>query len=207
MTVTRNGSSRVANVRARGSSSTRDFSGATMRSTLGLRSTWFTIGVLRLTGGGTVDPGERRVLTGLVRHVSGVVLQRRSAGGSWKTIKSVSGSFKVRRRFQATTYFRLASPSANTSAVRVRVRSQVRFTAEQAPGALVGVLRPAREGQAVQVQRREGGQWTTVGTALLRADGTWRAPFAVRPGVYRAYVGAGEGEGVALSPTLTIVSG
>lgn len=207
LTVTRNGSSRVSNVRATGASSVRNYSGATLRSSLGLRSTWFTVGLLRLSGGGTVDPGERRVLTGRTRHVWGVSLQRKRGGGSWQTLKRVSGSFTVRTRPRVTTSFRLVSPSGSTSAVRLRVRSQVRFTAQQAPGALVGVLRPAVEGQAVQVQRRMRGGWTTVGTAVLRADGSWRAPFAVQPGVYRAYVSLGDGQDVATSPTLTVVSG
>lgn len=208
MTVQRNASSRVRTVRATGASGTANISGATMRSSLGLRSTWFTIGVLRLTGGSTLDPGERKVLPGLTRNVSGVRLQRKRAGGSWTTLKNVSGSFVVRTRPQVTTFFRLVSPSGNTRAVRVRVRSQVRFAAKQAPGALVGVLQPALEGQAVQVQRRTSGEgWTTVGMAVLRADGMWRATFAVRPGVYRAYVAPGDGEAVATSPTLTIVSG
>ena len=34
--------------------------GAELRAELGLRSTWFTIGVLRLTGGGTIEQGRAR---------------------------------------------------------------------------------------------------------------------------------------------------
>jgi stage II sporulation protein D len=208
LTVTRNASSRVATARAVGSAGSATFSGATMRARLGLRSTWFTIGVLRLRGGGTIDKGERKTLAGFTRNVGSVTLQRRPSGETaWTTVKSVSGAFRARVRPGVTTFYRLASPSGTTAAVRVAVRSQLRFAAEQAPGALAGVAIAAGEGQAIQVQRREDGRWTTVGTAVVRPGGSWTARFDVTPGVYRAYVAPGRGEPVATSPRVTIVAG
>ncbi|HXV56528.1 MAG TPA: SpoIID/LytB domain-containing protein [Gaiellaceae bacterium] len=207
MTVTRNASSRVATVRAVGSSGSATFSGATMRARLGLRSTWFTIGVLRLRGGGTIDKGEARTLRGLTRNVGSVRLQRRRSGEAWTTVKNVSGAFRARVRPGATTYYRLSSPSGTTDTVRVAVRAQLRFAADQAPGALAGVALGTGEGRAVQVQRREDGGWTTVGTALVGPGGSWTARFGVTLGVYRAYVAPGRGEPVATSPRLTVVAG
>jgi stage II sporulation protein D len=118
----RNASSRVAGVRATGRSGATTLSGATARSVLGLRSTWFSIGVLRLTGGGTIDRGESRVLRSLVRNVSGVMLQRRVSGGPWQDVRAVSGAQTLRVRPTRTSFFRLSSPVASTAGVRVTVR-------------------------------------------------------------------------------------
>ena len=44
-------------------------------------------------------------------------------------------------------------------------------------------------------------------TAVVNADGIWRAVFNVRPGVYRAYIASpGAGLVPGASPTLTVVS-
>ena len=55
--VERNGSSRVERARLTGPSEATTISGADLRSVLGLRSTWFSIGVLRLSGGGAIERG------------------------------------------------------------------------------------------------------------------------------------------------------
>jgi SpoIID/LytB domain protein len=121
----RNGSSRVATVRATGTGGARTITGASMRSLLGLRSTWFSIGVLRITGGGTVESGQRKRLRLLARNVSGAKFQRRRSGQSeWVTVRSVQGSESATVRPRVTTFYRLASPSATTAAVKVTVRSQ-----------------------------------------------------------------------------------
>jgi stage II sporulation protein D len=122
MTVTRNGSSRVEHVRATGTAGATNISGATMRSVLGLRSTWFSVDVLRLTGAGTIDRGEGRTLSFLVRGISNAKLQRRRAGGSWVDIGSPEGSGTRRVSPTVTTYYRLWSPRASTSRIRVAVR-------------------------------------------------------------------------------------
>jgi stage II sporulation protein D len=122
LTTSRNSSSRVAEVHV--SPGTVDFTGADFRSRLGLRSTWFTIGVLRLTGGTTVGKGQKVTLAALVRNVGSATLQRKRAGESaWTNVRSVNGSANVAVRPQVTTFFRLSSPSAATAAVRVRVRA------------------------------------------------------------------------------------
>ena len=54
----RNGSSRVARARLSGPSGATTITGGTLRSVLGLRSTWFSIGVLRLNGAGRIRQGE-----------------------------------------------------------------------------------------------------------------------------------------------------
>lgn len=123
ITVTRNASRRVATAHLRGAGGSPSISGATMRSALGLRSTWFTVGVLRITGGGTIERGERRTLALLVRNLSGVKLQRRPAGGAWITVRDVPrGESTFVSRPRVTTKYRLRTPfGAATKPVRVRV--------------------------------------------------------------------------------------
>jgi stage II sporulation protein D len=122
LTASRNSSSRVAEVHVNPGSV--DFTGADFRSRLGLRSTWFTIGVLRLTGGTTIGKGQKVTLAALARNVGSATLQRKRAGESaWTNVRSVNGRANVAVRPQVTTYFRLSSPSATTAPIRVGVRA------------------------------------------------------------------------------------
>jgi stage II sporulation protein D len=199
----RNGSNRVARARLSGPPGARSITGGTLRTELGLRSTWFTIGVLRLGGATTVEAGKRATLRAFERHLGGVELQKRVGSGGWQDVRPVNGKMDIVVRPSVTTYYRLHSPSASTASVRVTVASQPRFAAAEAARALTGVASP---GDAVQLQRQEPGRdWVTVAVSLAREDGSWRATFAGAPGIYRAYV-ASPG-GVATSPELTVVSG
>jgi stage II sporulation protein D len=197
----RNRSSRVEWARLSGPSGSRRVSGATLRSALGLRSTWFTIGVLHLRGGGRIDEGQGKTLRALTRNLGSVQLQRRTGSSSWTNVRSIQGEENVRVRPRVTTYYRLRSRVAASSPVRVTVRQAPRFFSIQSASALSGTATP---GELVQVQRRElDGGWTTVAAATAGGGGTWHAAFGVVPGVYRALTDSG-GE-VATSPTLTIV--
>jgi stage II sporulation protein D len=199
----RNGSSRVARTRLSGSPAAKSISGRDLRTLLGLRSTWFSIGVLRLTGSGTIAKGQRKVLHALVRHVSRAKLQRKVGSGAWTTVRAVQGREDIRVRPAVTTLYRLRSRAAATRAIRVAVTPQPRLAATQAADALRGVAAP---GEAVQVQRRGAeGDWVTVAVALAQEDGAWRASLAVEPGTYRAYVASAGGVGT--SPALTVVRG
>ncbi len=201
--IDRNGSSRVARTRLSGPSGSTTMTGSELRSQLTLRSTWFTIGVLRLTGGGTIAEGQRRTLHALARNIAGARLQKKVGGGAWTTMRAIRGAENVSVRPRATTRYRLASGQASTSAVRVNVSPQPRFAARQGAEALSGVAAP---GEPVQVQRRgPGGDWVTVAVALAREDGTWRAALEVVAGTYRAYVASGSAVGT--SPELTFVAG
>ena len=199
----RNGSSRVATARLSGPPAAKTISGGNLRTLLGLRSTWFSIGVLRLTGGGTIAKGQRKVLHALVRHMPGAKLQRKVGSGAWTDMRAVRGRVDLRVRPGVTTLYRLRSRAAATRAIRVAVTPQPRFAATQAADALRGDAAP---GEAVQVQRRSAeGDWVTVAVALAQEDGAWRASLTVEPGTYRAYVASAGGVGT--SPDLTVVRG
>ena len=199
--VERNGSSRVEQTRL--APSGRQISGGELRGILGLRSTWFSIGVLRLTGGGVIDEGQRRTLHALVRNLGGATLQKRNGSGQWVNVRMIQGRMDISVKPGATAFFRLRSPAATTAAVRVVVKQSPRFVSSRTADALRGVATP---GDVVQVQRRaSSGDWATITVALAHEDGTWRTMLDLAPGAYRAYVAA-NGE-VEMSPTLTVVGG
>ncbi len=199
----RNGSSRVEEVTLSGPPAAKTISdaGSTLRSLLGLRSTWFTIGAVRLTGGGALSKGHARTLHAFARSMPGAKLQKRVGAGTWTDMRPIQGSVNVSVRPTVTTLYRVTSPSGSTAAVRVRVTPKPRLVATRALRAVTGVADP---GKAVQVQRLGAGGWVTVAIALAHADGSWRATFDVVPGTYRSYVASGGI--VATSPELRVVA-
>jgi stage II sporulation protein D len=211
LTVERNGSSRVATVTAKGAGgATTSFSGATARASLGLRSTWFTIGVLRIKRApATIDAGERAQLRILVRNVGNAKLQRKRGAGPWEVQRTgVSGTLTLNVKPQVTTRWRLVSPSGRTAAVTVSVRPRLDFAAGQEAGSLLGFADPALEGAEVTVQRETAdGGWEDVGAGAVTGDGTWRAYFDLTPGVYRARTEDGPAGAASASSTVTVVWG
>ena len=74
-----------------GSHGESSVSGGDVRRGLGLRSTWFRIGVLSLsTPDAPVTFGKRVSLNGIARSVPGVKLERREAGAAWQPVGPVS---------------------------------------------------------------------------------------------------------------------
>lgn len=199
----RNGSSRVARTRLTGPSGVTTITGATLRSVLRLRSTWFSIGVLRLNGAGRIRQGQARTLRVLTRGLANVRLQRKVGSGPWVDMRAVQGSVNVVVRPAATTLYRLTSPAATGSAVKVSVTaSSPRLTAAAVEaGDFEFAMGTAGSGEDVQVQRRVGADsWMTVATATAGEDGTWRTIVCLTPGAYRA-VTVSE-SGVQTAPTL-----
>ncbi len=133
-TVKRNASRRVKTVAitslVRGVPATTSVGGAATRSALGLRSTWFSVGVLALQPPAPNPPvtsGTRIVLTGIVRGVRDVVVQERAKGMPWKQLKSIApaaktGAFRLVVRPAATTDYRLATVRDAAAFVRIRVQ-------------------------------------------------------------------------------------
>ena len=212
-TVVRNPSNRVSSVNVTTSGGTTSISGPAFRTKLGLRSTWFSIGVLSLTPAhGRIVWGQRDSLAIFTRGIANVTLQKRPYGGVWQNIASVppgNVTFSVSPR-RATSY-RLVSPLATGPAAGVQVAAKIVFAATQPSYGLVGAVRPkSLAGRAVQVQRRRAdGSWATVATAVVDRDGVFRARFAVRAGVYRARIVPPSGSGLVtgVSPTLTVTTG
>jgi stage II sporulation protein D len=199
----RNSSSRAARARLSGPSGSTTMTGGQLRTARGLRSTWFSIGVLRLNGGGTVRQGQSKTLRVLVRNVANAKLQRKVGSGSWVDMRAVQGTVNVTVKPAATTLYRLTSPPATGGTVRGTVTSSASRAADVPADPELGTASGSAEpGGVVQVQRRvDGGSWVTVAVALAGADGAWRASVVLVPGEYRAYTASASG--VEAAPTLS----
>jgi stage II sporulation protein D len=105
--------------------------GATVASALGLRSTWFSVGVLSLqppVPNPTIAPGRKVTLSGVVRGVAGVVVQGSAGGKAWKRLRSVvpaakTGAFRIAVKPKVTTRYRLATANDTAAPVRIRVKA------------------------------------------------------------------------------------
>ena len=74
-----------------------------------------------------VASGTSVLLTGVVRGVSGVVVQERTLGTPWQPFKSLApttktGAFRLVVRPNVTTDYRLATAQDAAGSVRIRVR-------------------------------------------------------------------------------------
>ena len=106
--------------------STTDVRLSDVRARLGLKSTGFRLGMLRLDRPSTpAAPSGVVRLTGVVRDLTGVVLEQRSAPGTWVTVKRLApaadGSFVVTLRPVTTTVYRLAADGLGGAPLTVRV--------------------------------------------------------------------------------------
>jgi stage II sporulation protein D len=174
-------------------------SATTVRAAIGLRSTWFSVGVLSLSAPVPSTPvtyGSPLTLFGLVRGVDGAVtLEQRPSGGDWQPVGPVpAGTLKLTQRPTITTDYRLATPTASGAFVRVRVAPSVTLTAFDATE-VAGSEQPVLMGAAVQVQQQNPDQtWTTVASAPVAADGTFSVPVSLASGgTYRVTVGPAAG--------------
>ena len=194
-TVARNASRRVSAVTAKGALGNRQLAGTSFQAAFGLRSSWFTIGVLSLGGKASVKHGKKATLTGIARNVGASAwLERRSPGGSWQRVRDVAtGAVSVSVSPKATASFRLASPKGKGAAHRVTVATAVSAQIGSARRAVRGAIGPGRGGVEVQVQRRVSGTWKTIARTTTAGDGSYVARFNVSNGNYRATAKASPG--------------
>ena len=206
--LTRNGSRRVETVQANGSLASKSFSGTTFQSRLGLRSSWFSVGVLSLGGDGSIEYGAEAPLRGIARGPRAVTLERKAWGGRWERVTAVKrvsgGAFRLTAKPTITTWFRLAFARGKGDPFRVSVAPWVRLSELRADGTVLGSVRPARRGVPVQVQRLANGRWTTLATVATNASGRFRAQISLQGGSYRAVARLGAGYVPGISPVLPV---
>jgi stage II sporulation protein D len=164
-------------------------SGEQVAQALHLLSTWFSIGELQLTAssprvlyGGGVNVVARAV------NLKGAVLQERSGSGFWRTVRQVTGPTQLHLQPLANTAFRLMLPGTSGTSVAVGVAPQVHVQ-PLGPRLLGGKVLPRPDG-AVEVWRRERGQWRVVAHPILDPHGAFRTPLPLRPVDYRITVAA-----------------
>jgi stage II sporulation protein D len=203
-----NSSGRVTTLTATTAAGDKSMDAAKLRTVLGLRSTWFSVGVLSLTAPATpVTYGSTARLTGVARGVRPVQLQQRS-GGTWQLVAGLKaakdGSVNVAVKPTATTQYRLATGKVTAAAARVSVAPLVRLAVPRTPRELTGVVRPVVPGAAVAIQREQGSTWTTVASTTVGASGTFDAQLQLIAGTYRARVAPGHGLVPGISPVLLV---
>jgi stage II sporulation protein D len=208
-----NDSGRTTSLTATGTLGEVTVAAGDVRRLLGLRSTWFSLGVLGLSApaGPAVVYGARARLDGVARGFTPVLLESRVGTAPWSQLGTVALSpdgvvSTVVKPLQATQY-RLTSGKVFSSAVTVRVAPLVKLAAATDQTSLRGSVRPAFEGIEVDVQRQSGTTtWKTVARAGLSADGTFQAALTLSPGTYRARVAPGRGFVAGSSAPLRVVT-
>jgi stage II sporulation protein D len=208
-----NPSARVSTLTAVSPFASSSVTGEDARSLLGLRSSWFRVGVLGQLAAvkKSITFGTKVTLTGVARSVAGPAVQSRVPGGPWKALTAVTpaagGAVSLVTQPLVTTDYRLGSGVAGGLPTRVGVAPRVRLYAVTVPGHLRGYVRPVLAGTNVQVQRLDGTTWTTVGSAPLDAQGSFDASLALAQGTYRARLAAGHGLVAGVSPPLEVTTG
>src|SRR5919109_585171 len=204
-----NSSGRIKALTVVGTKETVTIPGNELRQRLGVRSTWFSVGVLALNAPTTpVVYGARARLTGIARGLTDAQLQILD-GGAWKPVATVNpddaGNISVVIKPKVTTRYRLVTGKVSAAPVRVPVSSLVRFYAPTTPDQLRGYVRPlSLAGTSVVIQRQSGPGWTTAAQTTVAADGTFLAKLQLTDGVYRARVGSGHGFVAGTTPVLQV---
>ena len=180
-------------------------SATTLRTAIGLRSTWFTVGVMSLSApvpSAPVAYGAPLTLIGTVRGVPGVMLEQRVSGGTWQSVGPVaSGLLKLTQRPTITTDYRLATATAAAAFVRIRVAPAIQVTTFSTTQ-IDGSEQPALPAAPVQVQEQNpDGTWITIATGIVNADGTFSVPVTLTSGgTYRVSVGPATGYSAGTTP-------
>jgi stage II sporulation protein D len=208
--TTVNGSARVDTLRAIGANGEQDFTGAQIRAKLGLRSTWFSVGVLSLDPlpAKTLAYGTAFTLTGIGRDMGDLELEQQTAGtAEWVPNRPVQpasdGTYSLTLKAAAPVSYRVTAEETATSLTSVVVAPRLTLKASADLTTLTGVVKPVLKGVPVQIQQLLGRRWTTVAkVAPTRAGRFTFSPLA--GGAYRARVVAGNGWAVGLTPRVTL---
>jgi stage II sporulation protein D len=203
-----NSSGRIKTLTVVGTKGTVSMKGTDLRKRLGLRSTWFTIGVLSLSAPPQVIYGNRARLSGLARGLAQVTLQQQQ-GAEWKPLANVKplqdGTLSVIVKPTLTTRYRVTSGKATAPAVRLPVASLVRFYPVRKQTELRGYVRPGTlAGARVTIQQQQGSGWATVAQTTVDPTGNFLASLPLTAGVYRARVSSGRGFVAGTSPVLQV---
>jgi stage II sporulation protein D len=203
-----NSSGRVTTLTALTANGERSFNAAALRKLLGLRSTWFSVGVLSLAPPeGPVTYGSTTRVAGVARGLGAVTLEQRTSG-TWQPLRAITpagdGSFSVPVKPTVTTQYRLASAKVTCAGMRISVAPLVRLAPPRTQEELRGVVRPAVAGAPVAIQRLEGNGWATVARSAVDANGAFAAQLQLTAGTYRARVVPRHGLVPGVSPVLRV---
>jgi stage II sporulation protein D len=207
--TTVNGSGRIGDATAVGDQGDVAMTGVQLQQALGLRSTFFTVGVLAL------DPlpaqplvyGSPLTLTGLGRSMANMRLEQRTeVTDDWAPAGAVrpaaDGSFSVPLKASGPAEYRVTSGTLATPETTLVVSPAVTLKIVPDTSSVAGTVKPKLPGTPVQIQQlTPSGTWNTVARTSVSASGGFSTAFAITPGSYRARIAAGNGWAVALSPS------
>ena len=183
-----------------------------VRTALGLRSTWITVGVLRLDrpiGGPTVF-GSTLQLTGVGRALGPTLLSSSPDGSAWTPVGTVSrdatGTVSRDVKPMRTTRYRLEAAGSASPALLVQVAPRLQLTRPSVaePDVLTGTIRPRISDAGIVIERRSGSAWVLVGQASVDSTGAFRLEGIAVPGTYRARISATSGYTAATSQPLQV---
>jgi stage II sporulation protein D len=197
-------SGRVVTLDAVGTKGDVQVKGADVRTALGLRSTWFTIGELELTPPPSPLAYGGGALTGIARGAGAVSLEAKATDGTWQSVLAVQpasdGTFSIAVRPIATTTYRLATGQIRSAPVTVPVAPLV--SASLSAGTVLGSVKPALAGASVQLQRQDGVGWKTVASGTTDGGGSFAVTAQLAPGAYRVRCAPGHGLSPGVSQPL-----
>lgn len=181
-----------------------------VRTALGLRSTWLTVGVVRLDrpASGSVVFGSTVRLAGVVRGLDPATLSSSPDGTKWTGASALApdptGAFSLDAKPTRTTRYRIEVGGAASPAQLVQVSPRVQLAKAAEPDVLTGTVRPKLPGAVVSVERRKGSAWAEVAEGVVDTAGGFRVELTLTPGAYRVRIGATSGLGEARSPVLQV---
>jgi stage II sporulation protein D len=207
-------SSRIRSLVVRTAGGSESIPASLVRTALGLRSTWISVGVLRLdrASTGAVTFGGSARMTGLARGVGTPRLAASADGSAWTNAGAVTfdkfGVVTVDVEPTRTTRYRLEGEDSATAAVLIQVSPRLQLANPSAadPFSLRGTVRPRLRGALVGIERRKGSSWTAVGEAVVDASGAFvlELDTLVPAGAYRAVLGETTGFAAGVSPVLQV---
>jgi len=210
--TTRNAAGRVATVDLFAQTLDQPVPGTKLRGALGLRSTWFDVGILSLAPPSPAAPvvyGSTVSLSGLVHGIAGVSFEQRPFATPWQAVGPVTpaadGSLRLTAKPSMTTDYRLATTTAAAGSVRIRVTPLVRITAVTGDQ-IQGNELPLLPGAPVQLQLQNADlTWTLAAESTVDADGTFVVPVMLPPGsIYRVVVTPASGYAPATTASQTV---
>jgi len=203
-------SGRLRSLRLQTSAGTTSIPATVVRTALDLRSTWLTVGVLRLDQ--PTEPvvfGSPLLLTGVARDLARPRLASSpDLGGTWTELgrlaKAANGAVSLEVSPTRTTRYRIQVEGAASPEIVVEVAPRVRLRQPGEPGVLAGTVRPPLRGAPVSIERRRGTEWARVARSSVDATGAFRAELALQPGSYRARVAKTGSWAEGVSPGLEV---
>jgi len=184
---------------------------ALLRTALGLRSTWISIGVLRLDRPrDAVVFGSSLRLTGIARGLLSPMLYGSADGSTWSTVgpvdRDTGGNASAVVKPAKSMRYRIEVTGAASPALLVRVAPRVQLSAPVEPDTLTGTVRPKLPGASVTIERMKGPTWTRVGVASVDESGSFRVALRLVPASYRARVAPVSGFAEGIAPVLTVTT-